>query len=115
MERKYVVKSGGEYLRARSAGYYGDARVQPGEKFFAREGETFGWAVPANIPHDSEPEDAGLLSKPIKDILPALKGLSDASLRALRDEEAGGGNRKSLVNAIDDEIENRREVIDPLT
>lgn len=105
---KYTVKKGGEMLRAVAAGFYGARRVTPGETLFAQEGESFSWALPLNAAQTPGIGDSALLEQPVSQIVPKLKGMTDADLRALRDAESRGETpRSTLLNTIDDELSTR--------
>lgn len=113
-KKGYKTTKDGEQLLAVADGFYEGRRVRAGTKFHAtNKGERFGWAEPADAPAKRrtgkpDPDDKDdPLNRPLRDLLPALKTSSDADLRALRDGEARGQNRVTLLTAIDDEIATR--------
>lgn len=119
MTDSYKTSKDAEQLRATAQGFYGGRRIKPGEAFFAQsKGESFSWAMPVGAKASrsadrvDESDKHALLNKAIREILPALKPMSDADLRALRDSESKGDNRTTLLNAIDDELANRVGKVD---
>lgn len=58
---------------------------------------------------ETPPDPLAMLDAPIGDIVPALGGLSDADLTALREAEENGKTRVSLMREIDAEIAKRAE------
>lgn len=108
---KYVTKADGEELVATARGYYAGQQLDPGMKFRVHDkGTTFSWAEPVSADRkkrEKDAEDTGYLSRPTREVVTRIKDLSNADLKAYRDDEANGQARKSVLRAMDDEIANR--------
>ena len=96
--------------RGRTSRFVAGRLVPPGETRILPEE-----AVPADLrpgrgtPSEPAPDlEAdpllGLLDRPIKEIKPALEGLSIEDLRRLRDAEEAGNTRSTLMAFLDEEI-----------
>ncbi len=108
VDGKYTTKADGEELLATAKGYYAGAQIEPGQKFRVRDkGEVFSWASPEDAVETKRKAEGGYLAGSVRDIVGRIKDLSDRDLKAYRNEEAAGEQRKSVLTAFDDELANR--------
>lgn len=90
-------------------GFYDGHRIRAGETFVAPKKAKSRWfrgADEADVTADLGGEPA-LLEKSARDIVTGLAGLTDQDLNGLISAEQAGKNRKGVLAAIQDEIDNR--------
>lgn len=98
-----------EFIATRQ-GFYGNSRIRVGEVFVAGADEKFKWAVSkdeaAKDRNDGESPGEGLLKKSPQEIKTALSTKTQTELAELQVLEQKGGNRKTVLSALQDAIDN---------